>query len=130
MQRYAEGLRERSELRVVSREVDPRDEFAAVVRLSQREPDTRLPNLSSSRAMMVSDTELRICLATPHDLTRYQAKAESRGEALGVAILLGAPPKVFLGACEPAPCEVDEMAIANFIRGGSMSMRPCPASST
>lgn len=223
MRRYVEALRERGELRVVTREVDPREELAAVVRLSQqeseapvlfervrgsvfpvvsnvygshrrlceligttpgnfcrhwqalveraersgstppaapsdafafeqgklsalpqvqycerdagpyltagvflaREPDTGVPNLSFSRAMMVSDAELRIRLAPPHDLARYQAKAEARNEALEVAILLGAPPEVFLAACASVPYEADEMAIANAIRGGAMPMRPC-----
>ncbi len=55
---------------------------------------------------------------------RYQAKAEARDQALDVAILLGAPPEVFLGACASVPYEADEMAIANAIRGGAMPMRP------
>ncbi|MFO1377872.1 MAG: UbiD family decarboxylase [Steroidobacteraceae bacterium] len=223
MRNYLEALRKRGELRVVTREVDPRDQLAAIVRLSQqesdapllfervrgtafpvvsnvygshrrlceligttpgnfcrrwqtivegaerpgavrpalrsddfpfeqgtlgalpgvqycerdagpyltagvflaREPDTGVPNLSFSRAMMVSDTELRVRLAPPHDLARYQAKAEARDQALDVAILLGAPPEVFLGACASVPYEADEMAIANAIRGGAMPMRPC-----
>jgi 4-hydroxybenzoate decarboxylase len=90
-----------------------------------REPDTGVPNLSFSRSMMVSDSELRVRLAPPHDLTKYQAKAEARGEALEVAILLGPPPEVFLAACASVPYEADEMAIARAIRGGDLPMRPC-----
>lgn len=221
MRRYVETLRERGELRVVTREVDPREQLAALVQLSQqesdapvlfervkgsrfpvlsnlygshrrlceligttpgnfcrhwqtlleraehhafeppasaafpfehgplsalpavqycerdagpyltagvflaREPDTGVANLSFSRAMVVSDTELRVRLAPPHDLTRYQAKAEARGEALEVAILLGAPPEVFLAACASLPYEADEMNLANAIRGSAIPMRPC-----
>lgn len=90
-----------------------------------REPDTGVPNLSFSRSMMVSDSELRIRLAPPHDLTKYQAKAEARGEALEVAILLGPPPEVFLAACASVPYDADEMAIARAIRGTDIPMRPC-----
>ena len=90
-----------------------------------REPDTGVPNLSFSRSMMVSDEELRVRLAPPHDLTRYQAKAESRDQALDVAILLGPPPEVFLAACASVPYDADEMAIAAAIRGKPIPMRPC-----
>lgn len=90
-----------------------------------REPDTGVPNLSFSRSMMVSDQELRVRLAPPHDLTKYQAKAESRNQALNVAILLGPPPEVFLAACASVPYEADEMAVAAAIRGEPMPMRSC-----
>jgi 4-hydroxybenzoate decarboxylase len=90
-----------------------------------KEPDTGVPNLSFSRSMMVSDTELRVRLAPPHDLTKYQAKAEQRGAPLDVAILLGPPPEVFLAACASVPYEADEMAIAAQLRGAPLPLRPC-----
>jgi 4-hydroxybenzoate decarboxylase len=77
-----------------------------------KEPETGIPNLSFCRSMMVSDDELRVRLAPPHDITRYQKQAESRNEPLEVAILLGPPPEVFLAACASVPTEVDELAIA------------------
>ena len=90
-----------------------------------KEPDTGIPNLSFCRSMMVSDEELRVRLAPPHDITRYQKKAESRDEPLEVAILLGPPPEVFLAACASVPTDVDEMAIAARLLGGRIEMRPC-----
>ena len=77
-----------------------------------KEPGTGIPNLSFCRSMMVSDEKLRVRLAPPHDITKYQKKAEARNEALEVAILLGPPPEVFLAACASVPTEVDELAIA------------------
>lgn len=90
-----------------------------------REPDSGIPNLSFSRSMMVSDNELRIRLAPPHDLTKYQAKAEQRNAALEVAILLGPPPEVFLAACASVPYDADELGIAAQIRRRPLPMRPC-----
>lgn len=89
------------------------------------EPDTGIPNLSFCRSMMVNDDELRVRLAPPHDLAKYQAKAEARDEPLEVAILLGPPPEVFLAACASIPYDADEMAIAAQVRGGPIKLRPC-----
>lgn len=90
-----------------------------------KEPDTGVPNLSFCRTMMVSDDELRVRLAPPHDLTKYQLKAESRDEVLEVAILLGPPPEVFLSACASVPYDTNELAIAAGLNGGPIPMRPC-----
>src|ERR1700676_1371848 len=60
--------------------------FTAAIYLA-KEPDTGVANLSFHRSMVVSDDELRIRLGTTHDLTRYQKKAEDRGEALPAALL-------------------------------------------
>ena len=90
-----------------------------------KEPGTGIPNLSFCRSMMVSDEKLRVRLAPPHDITKYQKKAEANNEALEVAILLGPPPEVFLAACASVPTEVDELAIAAQLMGGTIRMRPC-----
>ena len=56
-----------------------------------KEPETGVPNLSFSRAMMVSDDELRVRLAPPHDLTRYQEKAEAKKPAAGSGDIAWSP---------------------------------------
>lgn len=90
-----------------------------------KDPETGIPNLSFCRSMMVDDKELLVRLAPPHDLIKYQKKAEQKNEALEVAILIGPPTDIFLAACASVPTEVDEMAIASQIRGGKIPMRPC-----
>ncbi len=90
-----------------------------------KDPETGVPNLSFHRAMMVSDTELRVRLGRTHDLTAYHAKAEARGEALECAILLGAPPPFSLAAAAPlAPWE-SEVELASKIAGHAVPMRRC-----
>lgn len=89
------------------------------------EPDTGVPNLSFHRAQIISDTELRIRLGGPHDLTRYQAKAEGRGEALDCAILLGPPPSLVLAAAAPIGYDESELEVAGRLAGEPLKMRRC-----
>lgn len=90
-----------------------------------REPGTGVPNLSFHRAMMVSDTELRVRLGRTHDLTDYQAKAEARGEPLECAILIGAPPQYVLAAAAPLAPSESEVELAARLAGRSVPLRRC-----
>ena len=91
-----------------------------------KDPETGIPNLSFARCEMLGkDDELHACIDLPHDLSKYQAKAEAAGKPLDVAILIGAPPPVFIAACASVPIDVDELAIAARINGGSLEMYRC-----
>jgi 4-hydroxybenzoate decarboxylase len=92
-----------------------------------REPETGVPNLSFHRGMHVSDGELRVRLGGSHDLTRYQAKAETAGQALDAAILIGAPPEIVLAAAASIPYEESEIDVAARLAGRPIPMRPCRA---
>jgi len=98
--------------------------FTAAIFLA-KEPDTGVANLSFHRSMIVSDEELRIRLGTTHDLTRYQKKAEDRGQALPAALLIGTAPDIFLAAAASLPYETDELSAAAQVRGRPIEMRPC-----
>ena len=89
-----------------------------------KDPDTAVPNLSFHRSMMVCDNELRIRLGSTHDLARYQAKAEARGEALEAAILIGTAPELFLAACASVPYDANELEVAAQLTGRPIAMRP------
>lgn len=90
-----------------------------------KEPDTGVLNLSFHRSMFVSDRELRIRLGSSHDLYRYQAKAEARGEAVEAAMMIGVAPEVFLAACSSPPHGVSELNMAAKISGKPVPMMPC-----
>lgn len=90
-----------------------------------REPDSGGPNLSFHRSMQVSDDELRVRLGSTHDLARYQAKAEARGEPLEAALMLSCGPEIFLAACASLPYEASELVMAAKIKGGKIPMRRC-----
>jgi UbiD family decarboxylase len=89
-----------------------------------KDPETGVGNLSFCRASMRADGTLLCCIDPPHDLARYQALAEARGEPLDVAILIGPAPEIFLAACASIPYEQDELGVAAAIRGAPVPMRP------
>ena len=109
---------------ITYREKDAGPYITAGVFLAKN-PNTGVPNLSFNRSLMISDTELRVRLGDPHDLTKYQALAEAKGEALEVAILIGPPPEIFLAGCASIPIDSDELTIAAQIRGEPLPMRQC-----
>jgi 4-hydroxybenzoate decarboxylase len=98
--------------------------FTSAIYLA-KEPDSGVPNLSFHRSMYVSDSELRVRLGGTHDLARYQAKAESRGQPLEAALLLSCPPEIFLAACASLPYEASELNMAAQIAGKKLPMRRC-----
>lgn len=88
-------------------------------------PTTGVPNLSFHRSQFISDTELRIRLGSSHDLARFQREAEARNEAVEAAILISAPPEVFMAACVSLPPDGNELQLAAAMRGGPLRMRRC-----
>jgi UbiD family decarboxylase len=90
------------------------------------DPHTGIPNLSFARCMLIGDDkQMRCCIDAPHDLAKYQSKAEARGKPLEVAILIGAPPSVFLAAASSLPIDEDELQLAAQISGGTIDMYRC-----
>ncbi|MDX3904877.1 MAG: UbiD family decarboxylase [Pigmentiphaga sp.] len=89
-----------------------------------RDPDSGVHNLSFHRGLRVSDKELRISIGPRHDLGRMQARAEARGQALEVAMLVGVSGPLFLAACTSIPEGADELALASCIAGRPIAMRP------
>ena len=51
--------------------------------------------------------------------------AEARGEALPVAVAIGADPAVTYAATAPLPEDIDEILFAGFLRGEPVKMVPC-----
>ena len=110
---------------IIYREKDAAPYITAGVFLAN-DPDTGVPNLSFARCMMLGvDNKMHCCIDPPQDLAKYQTKAEAKGKALEVAILIGAPPPVFLAAVTSLPIDQDELKLAANISGGSIDMRSC-----
>ncbi|MBN8290603.1 UbiD family decarboxylase [Rhodobacter sp. NTK016B] len=89
------------------------------------DPETGVANLSFHRSQQISDDELRVRLGGTHDLARYQLAAEEKGEPLEAALILSAPPEIFLSACASLPYEASELSMAAQIRGEPLAMRKC-----
>jgi UbiD family decarboxylase len=110
---------------ITYREKDAASYITAGVFLAN-DPHTGIPNLSFARCMMIGDnTQMRCCIDPPHDLAKYQAKAEANGKPLEVAILIGAPPSVFLAAASSLPIDEDELQLAAQISGGTLDLYRC-----
>ncbi len=90
-----------------------------------KNPATGVPNLSFHRSQYIADDELRIRLGSSHDLARFQREAEARNEPVEAAILISAPPEVFMAACVSLPPDGNELALAAAMRGGPLRMRRC-----
>lgn len=90
------------------------------------DPATGVHNLSFHRAMVVSDTELRISIGPRHDLGGIQRRAEEQGRAVEAAFLVGVSPGLFLAACTSLPPQADELALAASIDGAPVAMRKSP----
>lgn len=91
-----------------------------------KDPASGVHNLSFHRALVVSDTELRISIGPRHDLGGIQRRAEERGEAVEAAFLVGVSPGLFLAACTSLPTQADELALAASIDGAPVAMRKSP----
>lgn len=98
--------------------------FTSAIYLA-RDPDSGVHNLSFHRSQYISDRELRVRIGATHDLNKYMTTAESRGEALPAALLIGVAPEIFVAACASLRTEEDEMAAAALMRGGPMATVPC-----
>lgn len=111
--------------RITYREKDAAPYLTSAVFLAN-DPETGVPNLSFSRCMMLETEEkMHCCIDAPHDLAKYQAKAEAKGERLEVAVMIGAPPAVFLAAVSSLPIDEDEMHLAAYLAGGHLDLYPC-----
>lgn len=109
---------------VVFSELDAGAYLTAGVLLA-RHPETGTYNASWNRAQLVGDDKLRVRMMPPQHLGRYHAEAETRGEALPVAIVIGAPPGLMLSGASKVPYEADELEVAGAWQGKPLRVVAC-----
>ena len=93
--------------------------------LLARHPETGVYNASWNRAQLVGDDKMRVRMMPPQHLGRYHAEAETRGQALPVAIVIGAPPGLMLSGASKVPYEADELEAAGAWQGKPLRVVPC-----
>lgn len=81
------------------------------------DPDTGVRNTSYNRLMLAGRRELRIFMAVGRHLWTLHNKAERRGEALPIAIIVGVHPLFSLGAQAFTPATDDEYAVIGGVMG-------------
>jgi len=95
--------------------------------LVAEDPGTGGGNLSYHRAVISSPTALATSLHSRGDLWRMLRGAETRGEPLQVAMVIGAHPLFMLAASARAPYDVDEREIAGGLFDAPLEVVRTPA---
>jgi UbiD family decarboxylase len=90
-----------------------------------RDPLTGICNYSYHRMQVANPPDLGFRITPGNHLGVYHAAAEARGEALPVAVLIGAPPIVMLAAASRLPLRVDELRLAAVLNGERLPVQKC-----
>lgn len=89
-----------------------------------RNPATGDQNVSINR-LQVSDKDKLGILMLPRDLHRFYDAAETEGEALPVAIVIGVDPMTLLASQAILPINEDELFVAGALRGSPLPVVKC-----
>ena len=84
------------------------------------DPDTGVRNTSYNRLMLAGKRELRIFMAVGRHLWTLHNRAERRGEALPIAIIIGVHPLFSLGAQAFTPSTDDEYTVIGGMMGEAL----------
>ena len=89
-----------------------------------RNPETGDQNVSINRLQVSGPDRLGI-LILPRDLHRFFDAAERLGEALPIAIVVGADPMTLLASQAIVPINTDELMVAGGLRGRPLEVVKC-----
>lgn len=89
-----------------------------------RNPVTGIQNVSINRIQVHAKTLMAILMLPRHLYAFYQT-AETRGEALDVAVVIGADPLTLLASQAISPIDHDELEIAGALHGAPLPVVKC-----
>jgi 2,5-furandicarboxylate decarboxylase 1 len=89
-----------------------------------RNPETGDQNVSINRLQVSGPDKLGI-LILPRDLHRFFDAAETKGEALPVAIVIGVDPMTLLASQAILPINQDELMVAGALMGQPLDVTKC-----
>jgi 2,5-furandicarboxylate decarboxylase 1 len=90
-----------------------------------RHPDTGIQNVTIDRRMVLSRNRTALDAAPAKHMGMIVAAGEKRGEGVGVAAVIGAPPELAIASQFRMPLGVDETEIAGAIRGEPIEIVKC-----
>jgi len=89
-----------------------------------RNPKTGIQNVSINRIQVNTPRRMAILLL-PRHLAAFYRDAESRGEALAVAVVIGVDPLTLLASQAVLPVDTDELEIAGALHGRPLRVVKC-----
>ncbi len=90
-----------------------------------KDPDHGWGNLSYARMQLKGPRRFGISLHSRGHLWDYQRRAEARGQALEVAVVIGMHPAFLIGAASRVALETDEYDIVGALMGEPLPVVPC-----
>ncbi|MER7006935.1 UbiD family decarboxylase [Dactylosporangium sp. NPDC000555] len=90
-----------------------------------RDPDTGVANVSIHRQLPLDRTHLTVFAPPGRHLRTIIERWNDRGQAAGIAVVIGAEPVTQIASQARAPYGVDEFAIAGGMRGAPVEMVRC-----
>jgi len=114
--RKLRGLNDLPVLKSYEGEAGPYITSAVVI---AREPGGSVLNASIHRMLVLSSRRLAVRIVPRHLYAMYR-RAVERGEDLPVAVVIGAPPEVYIAASASPPYGVFELDVANALAGGRL----------
>lgn len=90
-----------------------------------KDPDTGVRNLSFARMLMKGPNRFSINLGSRGDLWEHHRRAAARGRNLEVAVVIGAPPAVYLAASAKVEMTLDEYDLAGGFLGKPVDLVRC-----
>ncbi|HEX5412871.1 MAG TPA: UbiD family decarboxylase [Terriglobia bacterium] len=90
-----------------------------------RDPETGLRNLGVYRMQLLGRNQTTVSTSSASHLGRHFAKAERNGQALEMAVVIGAPEPVVMAAGAGYPCGGDEYELAGGLSGSGIPLVRC-----
>jgi UbiD family decarboxylase len=90
-----------------------------------KDPETGIHNSSIIRRMLIGKDRLSLALPPTRDIGMMITASEQKGQELGVATVIGAPPALTIASQIKVPMGVDESEIAGAFQGEPLEVIKC-----
>jgi 2,5-furandicarboxylate decarboxylase 1 len=93
-----------------------------------RDPQHGQINVGFYRTLVTGKGTMVVNASSMSDLRRIYASAESKGESMSIALVIGAPPALLMAASGKPPLGVSELDVAGGLMGEPLALVKCETS--